>query len=385
MRAVITVVLLALVTIAFLSAPALVDRSLNRVVQRQPSEPSHAARALFERLFISDLHADSLLWGRDLARRGSRGHVDVPRLVEGRVALQAFTIVTKAPLGQNIDRTHDRFDLVTLLMIARRLPRATWSSLAERALHQAADLDDLVARSDGRLAVIRTRSDLDAYLERRRDSDDITAAFLGVEGAHALDGDLATLERFGAAGIRMLAPTHFVDTRLGGSAHGLDKGGLTPMGAEMIATMERLGMTLDLAHASPALIDDAVALATRPVVVSHTGVKGTCDNNRNISDRHLRAIADTGGVVGIGYWNTAVCGSNPAAIARAIRHAVDVAGADHVALGSDFDGAVATPFDTTGLVELVDALLAEGLANQDVAAVMGENVVRVLRANLPAS
>jgi len=142
-------------------------------------------------------------------------------------------------------------------------------------------------------------------------------------------------------------------------------------------------MLLDLAHASPPTIRDALAIATRPVVVSHTGVKGTCDNVRNLDDDALRGVARTGGLVGIGFWQTAVCGTGGRAVARAIRYAAAVAGIDHVALGSDFDGAVAEPFDTTGLVEITDALLAEGFTEPEVEKVMGGNVFQLLSETLP--
>ena len=142
-------------------------------------------------------------------------------------------------------------------------------------------------------------------------------------------------------------------------------------------------MLVDLAHASARTVEDVLAMATRPVVVSHTGVRATCDNSRNLSDDQLRRIAATGGLVGIGYWETAVCGPDARAIARAIVHAVAVAGADHVGLGSDFDGAVSVPFDTTGLPLVVDGLLEAGLQPDEIAQVMGGNVVRLLAASLP--
>jgi microsomal dipeptidase-like Zn-dependent dipeptidase len=147
--------------------------------------------------------------------------------------------------------------------------------------------------------------------------------------------------------------------------------------------MEARGVLVDLAHASPRAIDDVLGLVRRPVVVSHTGVRATCDNTRNLSDAQLRAIAATGGVVGIGFWDTATCGTDAGAIARAVLHAVRVAGEDHVALGSDFDGAVTTPFDATGVPLVTEALLEAGLDERTVAKVMGGNAVRLLRATLP--
>jgi len=124
-------------------------------------------------------------------------------------------------------------------------------------------------------------------------------------------------------------------------------------------------------------------MATRPLIVSHTGVKGTCNNPRNLSDDELRAVARTNGVIGIGLWDTATCGSDARAVARAIHYAVNIVGADHVALGSDFDGGVTTPFDSSGWSLLTDALLHEGISEQDIHKIMGENVVRVLLEVLP--
>jgi membrane dipeptidase len=121
-----------------------------------------------------------------------------------------------------------------------------------------------------------------------------------------------------------------------------------------------------------------LAMATRPVIVSHTGVKATCDNLRNLSDQQLRGIARTGGVIGIAYFDVAVCGEDAAAIARAIRHTADTVGVDAVALGSDFDGAVLAPFDTTGLGLLIDALLQAGFTEDQIAKIMGGNALRVL-------
>ena len=142
-------------------------------------------------------------------------------------------------------------------------------------------------------------------------------------------------------------------------------------------------MLVDVAHASAATIDDILAMATRPVVASHTGVRGVCDNARNLSDAHVRGIADTGGLLGIGFWPTACGGDDVAAIARSIRYAIDVAGIEHVGLGSDFDGAVPVPFDATGLVQLTDALLDAGLDDTAVASVMGGNARRLLDETLP--
>ena len=181
----------------------------------------------------------------------------------------------------------------------------------------------------------------------------------------------------------MMSPNHFTDTEIGGSASGQRKGGLTELGRKWVLLMQSEGMLVDLAHASPATLLEATAIATKPVIVSHTGVKGTCNNNRNLSDDELVAVARTGGVVGIGYWDTAVCGRDADAVARAILYATRVVGIEHVALGSDFDGATTMPFDATGLPLITDALRRAGMSDDDIRLIMGENVVRVLSQTLP--
>ena len=118
-------------------------------------------------------------------------------------------------------------------------------------------------------------------------------------------------------------------------------------------------------------------------MVSHTGVRGTCANGRNLSDAQLKRIAAQGGLVGIGFWNTAVCGKDVASIARAIAYTVKLIGAQHVAYGSDFDGAVTTAIDATGLPRLTQALLDAGLSEAQIRRVAGENVRDFLLKNLP--
>lgn len=379
------VILLLLLGAFFFVVPSQLEKRLNVALNQPPYLASERAVELHKRLLVADLHADSLLWDRDLLEHASRGHVDIPRLIEGNVALQSFTIVSKTPYvwKMNIERNDDSTDNITILAVAQRWPTATWNSLTQRALYQAKKLEDTASRSGGRFTLIRTSAELSSYLDRRITEPRITAGFLGIEGAQALDGKLDNIDVLFDAGFRMMSPSHFFDTDIGGSAHGVVKGGLTDKGKEMIKRMEAKRMIVDVAHASAAVIDDVLALATRPVLVSHSGVKGTCDNQRNLSDEQLKGIAGTGGVIGIGYWETAVCGTDAKAIAKAIRYTANLVGVDHVGLGSDFDGAVVTPFDTTGLVQITDALLAEGFNDDEIGRIMGRNVLRVLIQNLP--
>jgi microsomal dipeptidase-like Zn-dependent dipeptidase len=366
------------------AAVARTERRLCVCTGTPPFQASDQARALHATLEVVDLHADSLLWGRDLLKRANQGQVDVPRLIEGNVALQVLAVSTKSPRHLNLDRNDDSSDDIVLVAIASGWPSATWRSLLARALHQAGRAADVERRSEGRFRLVRTKDDLRAARAIPRIGRDRTAGLLAIEGAHALDGDPANVDVLFAAGYRMMSPSHFFDNAFGGSAHGVEKGGLTPAGREMIERMEAIGMAVDVAHASAATIDDVLTMATRPVLASHTGVRGTADNARNLSDDQLRGIALTGGVVGIGFWDTATGGDDVAAIARAIAYAVDKAGAEHVGLGSDFDGAVTVPIDATGLVLLTDALLELGFDDDTIGKVMGGNAMRVLEDVLPA-
>lgn len=380
--------LLIILTIAlvgiFTILPERLEKSLNPTIALPPYQASAQAKALHQQLFVADLHADSLLWHRNLLERANRGHVDVPRLIEGNVALQAFTIVSKSPRGLNIEFNEDNTDNITLLAFVNLWPLKTLTSLKERALFQAGKLHEYAANSGGKLTVIKTKSDLATYVARREKEQGITAGWLGIEGAQVLEGKAENVDVMFDAGFRMMSPAHFFDTEIGGSAHGVNKGGLTELGKEVIKRMEAKKMFVDLAHGSPQTIEDVLAIASRPIIVSHTGVKGTCDNRRNLSDEQLRRIAKTGGVIGIGFWDTATCGTDAKAVAKAIRYAVNIAGLDHVGLGSDYDGSVTAPFDTSGVVLITEALIAAGFNAEEIKKVMGANVQRLLLEYLPS-
>jgi membrane dipeptidase len=376
-------ILLAALGVFFFFLPGYVGRRMNATLGKPPYEASERAKALHKKLLVADLHADTLMWDRNLLKRGDWGHVDLPRLIEGNVAAQAFTVVTKSPRGLNIESNSGDTDDITLLAMAERWPVASWLDLTERALYQARRLHEASERSKGKLVILRTRQDVTNFLERRKTDNETVGGFLGVEGAHALSGDVNNLDRLYTAGFRMIGMAHFFDNEMAGSAHGVEKYGLTDKGRDLVKRMEEKKVFVDLAHASPTTIDDVLRIATRPVIVSHTGVKGTCENRRNLSDDQLKAIAKNGGLVGVGFWETAVCGRDAAAIAKAIRYAANIMGVDHVALGSDYDGAIEAPFDATGLVQITDALLREGFNEGEIRKIMGENALRALQSYLP--
>lgn len=380
---VLAVLVLAVLAVFFFVVPGRVDRGMNGVALAPPYNASERAKALHQKLFIADLHDDALLWSRDLLRRYDYGHADLPRLQEGRVALQVFATVTKSPRGLNFRQNPSDSDTITALVMAQRWPPRTWDSLLERALYQGEKLHAAAAGSDGKMQVVRTRGELLKLVRSGGLGGGRVAALLATEGLHPLEGKLENVDRLYDAGFRITGLTHFFDNELGGSAHGMEKGGLTPFGKDVVRRLEQKRVIIDLAHASPRVIDDVLAMATRPVLVSHTGVQGTCPGPRNLNDAHVKRIAATGGVIGIGYFDGAVCGLDVAHIVNAIRYTANLVGVKHVALGSDFDGATRTAFDTTGLPLLTQGLLDAGFSEADIVAIMGGNVLNLLLAQLP--
>lgn len=379
------IVIAAIIIVAvigfFASAPRIVEQSMNKVVGPPPLI-TPAARALNARIAVADLHADSLLWKRDLLERSARGHVDVPRLIEGNYALQVFSSVTKTPKGQNYDANSADTDNITLLAVANAQPVRTWGSLVRRSLWHARKLELFATESGGRLRVIRSPRDLDRLLADRAGGARVVGGMLSIEGLQDIEGKLANIDRLYAAGFRMAGFAHFFDNEVAGSMHGEAKGGLTPLGRSVMARMERLGMIVDVAHASHASVTEMLRLARRPVVSSHGGVQATCRVNRNLTDDEIRRIAATGGVIGIGYWDAAICSTEPKAVAAAIAHVRDLVGVDHVGLGSDFDGAVTTGFDASQAAGVTQALIDRGFSEDEIAKVMGGNVLRVIRAGI---
>ena len=363
-------------------APGYVEGSMNQIDGKPLIAVSDEAKALHKTLNIVDLHSDTLMWNRDLNDSASRGHMDLPRLQEGNVALQLFSSVTKTPKGQNYDGNSDKTDNITLLTIAQLQPLKTWNSLVERSLYHAQKRDDAVGASDNAIKAIDTAGQLDALLSARQRDKRAVGAMLTIEGLQNLEGKAANLDRLYDAGFRMAGLTHFFDNELAGSMHGLKKGGLTPFGRDIVRRMESKGMIIDIAHLSHTGVAEVLAMATRPVVSSHGGVQATCKVNRNLTDDEVRGVAKTGGVIGIGYWDGALCSTDPRAAAKAMKHVRDLVGIQFVALGSDYDGATTVRFDTAQLVQVTQALMDEGFTALEIRAVMGENALRVIRAGL---
>lgn len=376
-------ILLGLV-IFFFVAGKWVDRSKN-VRLRDDNEPitvSDRAKKLHPKIAVADWHSDNLLWDRDPLTKLDHGHVDIPRLIEGHFAIQVFDAVIKVPQGLNYEFNTDKTDQIKLLSMANRWPVSSWFGLTERALHQSKVLHDAAEESSD-LVIIKTQGDLEYFMKQWNTNGGMIGGVLSIEGLHAMEGKLENLQVLIDAGYRMFGLVHFFDNEIGGSSAGVEKGGLTDLGRQVVRIMNEASIIIDLAHASEQLIDEVLAMSTQPVVVSHTGVKGVHDSPRNLSDRHLKAIAAKGGMVGLGFWEEASGGQSVNDIARAIRYTADLIGVEHVSLGSDFDGAVTVPFDASQMILLTEALMTVGFNDDEIIQIMGGNQIRFLMENLP--
>ena len=361
--------------------PAQVERGINVKLDLELPPVSEQAVELHDTLFIADLHADSLLWKRNLSRASDVGHVDLPRLRQGNVALQVFSAVTKSPKDLNYTSNDADSDRITLLAVAFFWPPRTWNSLYERAAYQLEKLHALAA--EGVLTVVTDRASFRELLRRREAGEPLLGGLYAIEGAHPLEGSLDKLDRLYEQGLRVVGLTHFFDNETGGSLHGISGEGLTEFGREVVLRANELGIIIDIAHASPAMAREVLELSSRPVMLSHGGIKSACDTQRNFDDELMQELARRGGLLGVGYWRAAVCDPAPAGVVRSIRRAIEVMGVEHVALGSDYDGAVAVSFDASELAVLTDAMLHAGFSEREIRLVMGDNVKRFLLENLP--
>jgi membrane dipeptidase len=327
---------------------------------------SPEARALHDRFPAIDLHADSLMWSRwfgyDLQSRHDPplpwaalgGHVDVPRMREGGMGAQFFGLVS-VPIGQ------------------RR-------GLARVIDEQIDELEQAVVANPARFAKVRTAADIEAAAARGA-----VGGLLGIEGAHALEGDIDKLDHFARRGVRYLGLAHFSANEACFPAFGRgrrDGEGLTPFGREVVRRCEALDVLVDLAHVNRKGFFEVCEMSTKPPIVSHTGVLGAFEHWRNIDDEQLRAVADRGGCIGVIFCPKYLGGDGLAPVVKHMQHIVDVCGEDAPALGSDWDGFIVPTrqlSDAAHLPLLTDALLEAGMKEEAIGKILHGNVMRVLR------
>jgi membrane dipeptidase len=327
---------------------------------------------------------------RDFLTRSALGHIDLPRAREGGFAGGFFAIFSAS---RDWDRTPGPLtgpdgEPVPGGRAVALPPRLAHRSALAYTLATMSDLFRVEARSEGAVRVARTAADV-----RRCMDEGAIAAILHIEGAESIDRRLEALDVFHAAGLRSIGP---VWSRPNAFAHGVpfdfprgpDTGpGLTAAGKRLVRACNRLGILLDLSHLNEAGFWDVARISQAPIVATHSNAHALCPSPRNLTDRQLDAIRDSGGIVGInfhkGFLRPDGESDRPTLMTEIVRHARYVAdriGVDHVGLGSDFDGAQMPDdlHDVGRLPALLDALLAGGFNEDDVRAVAHGNWLRVL-------
>jgi membrane dipeptidase len=396
-RFAIAVTLLALAAVAI--APAQQSTSSDAGI-------SARARQLHTRAIVIDTHADTpqrMLFEKafDLGTRHADGHIDIPRMREGGLDAVFFSIWVPS--------------------------QVTGPPAVKRALDLIDTVHEAVRIHPNDLLLATTAAEI-----RRANAQHKIAALMGMEGGHMIDDDLRLLRMYAALGVRYLTLTHFLNNNWADSS--TDKpvhNGLTAFGKEVVGELNRLGVMVDISHVADKTFYDALEVTRAPVIASHSSCRVISDHPRNMSDDMMRALAKNGGVIMINYEASflsqeyrdaaraqgrdvtsqlqameAQCGDDEACkvmagnrrnaemmasgklpqvtwekIIEHIDHAVKVAGADHVGLGSDFDGAT-MPIgmeDASKLPRITDALLRKGYSEGDIEKILDGVQVRTGR------
>ena len=358
---------------------------------------AEARKVMAEAIGI-DAHIDTIqrvMMGEDLGQWHDNGHVDLPRLREGEMHAPffAFWVPVFFQGAEAVRRTLDLRDA----------------------------MQSVLDKYEDQIELATTAADIERIVKAHKIS-----VFLTIEGGHTIDDDLRVLRMYYRLGIRSMTLTHARNTNWADSSSDTPAhNGLTEFGKEVVREMNRLGMVVDLAHVSDKTFYDALAVTTKPVIVSHSSMRAISNVPRNVSDEMVRALANNGGVVGInfgmGFINpkdadklksaTNAEAEAPSLTGKAldayaaenaqelfakrvsvvatvedvadhVDHAVKMAGIDHVGIGSDFDGIAATANgleDVSKMPALIAVLLKRGYSERDLKKILGDNVLRVVR------
>jgi len=374
------------------------------VISAATDEISPRAKKLHSSALIIDTHDDTtqrlLTPGFDIGIRHTDGSIDIPRMREGNLGAIFFSIWMSGTVTgpEAVKRSLDQIDTVREMVRTHSKDLALCTTAAEVGR----------AHAEGKIAVL-----------------------MGVEGGHMIASDLSVLRSYAALGVRYMTLTHYLNDEWADSS--TDKpahNGLTDFGKDVVREMNRQGMMVDISHVADKTFYDALAISQAPMIASHSSCRALCDHPRNMTDEMIKALASKGGVIQINYhigflsqeYRDATkanpeldkqmqaeidkrCGKdedcqlregdnlvreavNAGKLPRVgwekiidhIDHAVKLVGADHVGLGSDFDGAN-MPFgmeSAADLPKITDALLKKGYSEADIRKILGENTLRVM-------
>jgi membrane dipeptidase len=340
-------------------------------------EQEERARTLHEGSIVVDTHNDTVLHiikappfittqarppqpRRTLGERSEEGQVDIPRIREGGVDCLIFAMYVSPQYRARLRRLLQMLDAFHLELEKN-----------EQEITLATSYEEIItAVEGGRIA-----------------------ALISVEGGEPLEGDSGALRMIHKLGVRSLTLTHFPRNELGDGS-GADSGShLSEFGKLVVEEMNRLGMVVDISHLNETGFWDVIELSKDPVLATHSNCKALCDHHRNLTDEQIEALAEKGGVINLsfcaGFIKDSVSSSDPESLSKVtiedwldhLDHAVELIGADHVGVGSDFDGGCGFPGldDITKIPDLTRGMVVRGYSDSEIENILGGNDLRVFK------
>jgi len=316
------------------------------------------ARRIHANSIVFDAHCDTILsvidGERSLGEKSDKGHIDIPRLKSGGVDAQVFAVFVRP------DWYHDA---------------------VHRTMKGISVFKKQIEQNSNDICLTKSAEDI-----KKAAASGKIAALISIEGGEALQGDIHMLSIYKELGVSSIVLTWNHRNAIADGAQDLRSGGgLSDFGVKVIKEMERLGMAVDLAHISPKGFWDALNVVANPIIVSHSLPRKFMDIPRNLDDEQIKAVAAMDGVIGATFYFSSYGGQQGSIenILDAIDYFVNVAGIDHVGIGSDFDGYdgnVEGIESCEKMMNLTRGLVYRGYSDEDIEKILGGNFLRVYRA-----
>jgi membrane dipeptidase len=304
-----------------------------------------------------DFHCDTLYRlvdkKTDFFERTGEGHVDLPRMKEGKVHLQVFAVFVD--------------------------PKFMRKNAATMALKLIDKMHEIVEKSS-EIELVLQGKDIDRIKKEGK-----IGALLSIEGGEALEGEIALLRMFYKLGVRAITLTWSLRNDLGDGVDGVPDSGLTSFGKEVVKEMNRLGMIVDVSHLNEKGFWDVIDISEKPIIASHSNAKALCSHRRNLTDEQIKAIAQKGGVIGINFAPQFLRDDKKASIEDVLNHIdymVNLVGEDYVGFGSDFDGINSTPEgleDISKFPKIVEGLIKRGYTQEQIDKITHKNFENLIK------
>lgn len=344
------------------------------------------AKSLHERMIVIDSHCDTPMFfdkGAHFYQRDPQ--IDVEYDYVGEVSPDGAKTFKYNPLVDLHKMTEGRLDVSFMVAYLHQYERDAESLIAatEKADRLLTLIEDRIAECSPHVKVVNTPEEISVSK-----FNNIKSVVLGIENGYAIGSDLNNVERFRRRGVAYMTLCHNGDNDICDSAKGsASNNGISDFGRQVIEEMNRVGMMVDLSHGSEKSFYDAIRISSKPIICSHSSSRALCNHPRNLTDDQLKAISAKGGVAQVCLYGGFIKKDSEATIKDAIAHImhmIDVAGIDHVGIGSDFDGGggLIGLEDASGFINITRRLMSEGLNDIQISQVWGANLMRVWRSIL---